>query len=266
MPELPEVETVARQLRPLLIGRRVVAAQVLDADKLGGCGVEACAGHTIEGVRRLGKQIVVDLGELHLGVHLRMTGRLRVLDQGELPRHSRALLDLSDGASLVFADTRRFGTLQVASDPLAFAPAGLDPTTPRFTPALLLDLLRRGRGTTPLKPWLLRQDRLVGIGNIYASEICFEAALHPQRPVARLGPVTVRRLHDATRDVLEAAIEHGGTTFSDFQGATGETGGHQAHLCVYGREGEACVRCGGTVERVVQAQRATYFCGGCQRR
>lgn len=275
MPELPEVETVARQLRRAICGRTVTRVEVLD--KLLGLrprDVAPLAGRAIDDVKRIGKQVVLALGPngdarrpaMFVAVHLRMTGRLIVTETPPLDAkgkdHTRARFQLDEG-SLLFSDVRRFGTIKLATDEAALDPGALDPMSRAFTPARLAELI--DGAATPLKVWLLRQDRLVGIGNIYASEICYIAGLKPARAAGSLKPAQIESLHTATRAVLKAAIAACGTTFSDFQDAYGVTGSYQNYLRVYGREGEPCGRCGKTIKRTVQAQRSTFHCPGCQR-
>jgi formamidopyrimidine-DNA glycosylase len=275
MPELPEVETVATQLAPLLQGRRVVRVEVLDP-KLALHDGESAVGRVIGQVRRLGKQVVIELraqpdsqitaekaGPLWMAVHLRMTGRLVWIPDAEPAAcsHLRARLTLDQGF-LLFRDARRFGTMRLVGSMECLCPAGLEPMCGDFTPGALTGLLAGSR--QELKPWLLRQDRLVGLGNIYASEILFSARLDPFRLAGSLDAAEARRLHGAVRRVLKLGIECGGTTFSDFQDANGESGRFQKKLSVYGRGGEPCKRCGAPVERVVQQGRSTFYCPKCQ--
>lgn len=268
MPELPEVETVARQLAPHLRGRELAGVRLFD-EKLRAFPSRGLAGLIFERVGRVGKLVVFGgptrRGERFVGVHLRMTGRLVWSPAGARAekRHLRARFALKGGGAVLFYDPRRFGTLQLAESLEALEPTALDPTSAAFTPARLGGLLARGGGQ-PLKVWLMRQDRLVGLGNIYASEILFRSRLHPRRSTHSLKKGEIARLHAATRKVLAAAIEACGTTFSDFQTAHGLTGSYQRYLQVYGREGEPCLQCGAAIERVVQAQRSTFFCARCQ--
>jgi formamidopyrimidine-DNA glycosylase len=227
----------------------------------------------VERVFRWGKQVLFQCktrcaAEEHtqrfLAVHLRMTGRLLIGAHDTSPKHLRARLVLDEGAVL-FVDTRRFGTLEVYENLEQASPAGVDPTTADFTIERLTALLKRGRSEQPLKPWLLRQDRLVGLGNIYASEICFIARLDPRRAASGLNADEIRRLHGATCEVLSAAIDACGTTFSDFQDAHGVTGSYQQFLSVYGRNGLPCRSCDRSIDKIIQAQRSTFFCSHCQR-
>lgn len=269
MPELPEVESVARQLAPRLRGRVLRSIELFDP-RLRGFDPRPLLGRVVAGVRRTGKQVEIRFrgtprsATTRLLCHLRMTGRLVWLTTGETPpdsRHLRARLRF-DGGDLLFIDPRRFGTLRSPATSCGPPATGLEPLSRACTPRRLARLLEGSR--QQLKPWLLRQDRLVGIGNIYASEIAFHARLHPCRPVASLRPEEIRRLHRAIRAVLRRAIRHGGTTFSDFADAAGRAGRFRAMLAVYDRGGRPCRRCGAPVVRFVQQQRSTYFCPLCQ--
>jgi formamidopyrimidine-DNA glycosylase len=268
MPELPEVETVARQLDPLVSGRLVERLRIAD-DRLAPGPGPTLAGRRVVRVHRIGKQIAVTTAgpapadEAHLVIHLRMTGRLL----WQRSRHRvlrpplRAALDVEGGA-LVFSDVRRFGTLRWARSLDDVLGGAVDPLSRGLTARALGGIL--GTTSQPLKPWLLRQDKLVGIGNIYASEIPFVAGLSPFREAGSLDEEEVGRLHRGVRRVLRRAIDACGTTFSDFQDAHGVTGSYQRLLSVYGREGEPCRRCGATIRRAVQQQRSTFYCPACQ--
>ena len=269
MPELPEVETVARQLEPRLVGRTVRRLQIFDP-RLRNGRTPRVAGRSILGVTRSGKRVLIELspgtgvkGALWLAVHLRMTGRLLWEEERGDHEHLRARFRLDRGA-LLFLDTRRFGTFDWYRSRAAAAPDGIDPLSPALTPRRLADLVRGS--TQDLKSWLLRQDRLVGLGNIYASEILHAARLSPFREGRSLTQAEVQRLHRCTRRILERAIRNCGTTFSDFRDARGISGSYQRLLSVYDREGRPCRRCRVPVERIVQQQRSTYFCPGCQGR
>ncbi len=269
MPELPEVETVARQLAPLLTGRRIRCVEVLDP-KLDSALLAALQGATIADVSRHGKQVALTLARprgktasCYLLVHLRMTGRLIWLAPGCAGdgKHLRLRLELDRG-SLLFYDPRRFGTCTVQTQLDADPRAGLDPLGPGYSKAALRTLL--GTSHQPLKTWLLRQDKLVGIGNIYASEILFAARLHPQRLAGGLEAAELARLAAAIPRILNLAVKHCGTTFSDFQDAHGVTGRFQRLLKVYGRAGAPCHACQTPIVRLVQQQRSTFYCPACQ--
>jgi len=270
MPELPEVETVARQLRPWLTGRTVRDFRIFDP-LLRRKRPPRLVGRRIVHVGRSGKRVLLGFsarsrrdGALWLAVHLRMTGRLIWVAEGnrEPKAHLRARMRLDRGR-LSFFDTRRFGTLEWYRDAAEAQPSGIDPLSPALSETVIERMTRGSRQN--VKAWLLRQDRLVGLGNIYASEILHVAAISPLREVGSLDGRERRRLLGATRRVLRRAIGNSGTTFSDFQDARGLAGSYQRFLRVYGREGQRCPRCVGTVVREVQQQRSTFYCPDCQR-
>lgn len=230
------------------------------------------AGRTIRAVMRIGKRVAIEFSPresrptgdaLWLGVHLRMTGRLIWLPApARAPRrHLRARFAL-DGGALLFIDTRRFGTFDWAAEREALEPHGIDPLSAALDARRLRELL--GDSSQPIKTWLLRQDRLVGLGNIYASEILHRARIAPLRPAGGLDAAERARLLRSTRAILRRAIDNCGTTFSDFQDASGDEGAYQQYLAVYDRGGERCPRCAGQIRREVQAQRSTYWCAECQ--
>ena len=269
MPELPEVETVARQLAPLLTGRSVRGLRILDP-RLRRPGTPRLTGRTIRDVSRSGKRVLVELSPAaasgspaFMAVHLRMTGRLIWAEAfpAESSRHLRARMQLDRG-ELRFYDARRFGTFDWYRSASAAAPTGHEPLSDALTVGRLRRLID-GSGQE-LKAWLLRQDRLVGLGNIYASEILWAARLSPFRAAGSLDAQETRRLRNSTRKILRRAIRNCGTTFSDFQDARGVEGSYQSFLAVYGRDGQPCSRCGTSIERAVQQQRSTFFCRGCQ--
>jgi len=269
MPELPEVETIVRGLAPLLVGRRVRRLVVLDS-KLTLRPGQLPRGRIIHEVVRLGKEIAINLSQktgrkqpLWLCVHLRMTGKLIWSDSPNPPhaRHLRARITLDRG-SLLFIDSRRFGILRLLTSLDNAFPGGIDPLANDFTVGRLGELL--SGSPQEIKPWLLRQDRLAGLGNIYASEILFAAWLAPQRRVASLERAEIKRLHGNTRRLLKRAIKYCGTTIADFQDGRGKSGRFQRRLKVYGREGAPCPRCGQPIARITQHGRSTFFCPACQ--
>ncbi len=280
MPELPEVETVARQLEPQLRGRVLKQIQILDTKRLQPLPLRA--GSRVRRVYRLGKEVAIEFavpgGEsLTLLVHLRMTGRLlwfsktgkqhsgrvRLYREGskEADTSVRAVFRFDRG-ELKFADARRFGTLVCISSP-TLKPGVVDPVTDDFSEPVLRELLSGSKQM--IKPWLLRQDRLIGLGNIYASEILFAAKISPRRGAGGLSDAEVKRLWQCITRVLNRAIRCCGTTFSDFQQTTGEVGGFQQFLKVYDRAGLPCFVCRSPIKRLVQS-RSTFYCPTCQRR
>ncbi len=269
MPELPEVETVVRELRPVLTGKRITKTEIFDP-KIIISPKSIPRGRMIRSVARIAKEIVIDVSStggwpkpLWLWIHLRMTGRLIWSTAPELAgrRQLRARFTLDDGY-LLFYDTRRFGVLRVITDLTNQFSPGIDPLSDLFTPAAFADLLSDAR--QEIKPWLLRQDRLVGMGNIYASEALFGAKIHPARTGSSLTPAERKRLHAHIRRLLERAIKYCGTTIADFQDGRGQTGRFRRLLKVYGREGRSCLRCKTPIERFVQQGRSTFFCPNCQ--
>lgn len=271
MPELPEVETVARGLRASLVGRTIVGVGVRWARSVVPPDPAAFArcltGQTVADVGRRGKWVVIALaGGGTLLIHLRMSGRL-VVGAGEPSddRHLRVLFSLDDGRRLRFFDQRKFGRLVLTSDPQeVLGDLGPEPLGDGLTAARLGEMLARRRGR--IKPLLLNQRFLAGLGNIYADEALWRAGIHPLRQADTLVPVEVRRLHRGIRAVLRAAIEGGGTTLPDagYQRADGRSGEFAGQLAVYGRAGQPCPRCGTDVERIRVSQRGTHLCPRCQ--
>ena len=264
MPELPEVETIVRSCRPRLVGRRIVAfhsrwrknvAPSLPAAR------RAIVGRRITALTRRAKLIVFRLDDGGcLLVHLRMSGRLEWADDhSPEPRHVRATWDLDDGQRLLFCDARKFGRILYTRD-LAAATAvlGPEPLERGFTPAKLGHLLQRRR--RQLKPLLLDQSVIAGLGNIYTDEALFLAGLHPTIRSDALNETNIRRLHQAIRDVLKLAIRHHGTSLDWIYPG----GWMQERLLVYGRAGEPCRRCGTPIVALRIAQRGTHICPRCQ--
>jgi len=275
MPELPEVETIRRQLAPELEGRRLERVEVLDPRWSEPAPPEAIAdaleGRSIEGARRRGKYLILSLDDdLHLVMHLRMTGNLLMLDPGEEePSHLRVRMTLEGGKRLLFVDVRRFGTGHVllGSDALAeyFASRlGVEPLSPDFT-AEALRAQARGR-TQPVKAFLLNQERVAGVGNIYADEALFRARIHPMRPVGTLKRPQIELLRDAVVETLEAGIDAKGASIDDYRHVDGARGSFQERFLVHTRAGEPCPRCGTPIEKLRAAGRGTYICPRCQPR
>ena len=255
MPELPEAETIARTLAPHSAGRRVVNLEILSRRATRGQRLPV-AGRTIRAVRRHGKAVGFELDRGFLLVRLGMTGRL--LWNGQRGPYTRAILALDSG-EILFDDVRQFGSLRWSDRP---------PATPAPDPLEVGDeelraMLKRRQGR--IKPLLLNQAFLAGIGNIYADEILHRAGIHPFAVAARLSENGTRRLHAAMVEVLDEAIACGGSTISDFVDANGRPGHFQRRHRVYGRAGEPCLACGTPIRRIVVAQRGTYYCPRCQK-
>lgn len=270
MPELPEVETIVRGLAGPLAGRAIERVEVLRPDLIDGEPADAFAaalpGRAIRSVTRRAKNTLMDLGGERLAVNLGMTGRLLLARPDEaLPTHLGVRLHLSGGLELRYHDPRRFGRLWRMSDERWRewdAALGVEPLSPEFTVPRLWDGVKRSR--VAIKTWLMDQRKVVGVGNIYASEALFRAGIDPRRPARRLRRYEVARLVDGVRTVLTEAIEHRGTTFLDYRDESGQPGAFARRLKVYDREGAPCTACGAPVRRIVQANRSSFFCDVCQ--
>jgi formamidopyrimidine-DNA glycosylase len=270
VPELPEVETIARGLANAVVGKTIGRIDVLRADVVlpDPDRLRSATGEAVAGVGRRGKFVVVTLESSRaLVVHLRMTGRLIVQPAGTaLPEpYTNVLLTFADGVRMCFADVRRFGRMRLVEpeEPWA-AEVGFEPLSDEFSPERFSGLLD-GR-KTPIKAFLLDQRRIAGIGNIYACEALWDARIRPTRPAGSLSKQARRRLHRSIQDVLRRAVEMRGTSVDDYVDADGLRGGFQNQLNVYGRDGERCPRCRRTIVRTVLAQRGTWWCRTCQQR
>jgi formamidopyrimidine-DNA glycosylase len=281
MPELPEVETVARDLRPRLVGATIVGARCSWARTLRThdplAFADAVAGREVLAVGRRAKQLVIELsGDAALTVHLKMTGQLFVVP-AEAPEdpYIRLVLELADGRELRFRDIRKFGKVGLyGRDPVTgelvaevggaavFAAIGPEPLDAAFTLRDFRRLLRRRKGR--LKPLLLDQSFVAGIGNIYADEALWRSRLHPLRTVGTLRVPDERHVYEAIRGVLGEAVERRGSSIDDYTAPDGD-GSMQDVLDVYQRTGEPCHRCGRPIRRIVIGARSTHFCSWCQR-
>jgi formamidopyrimidine-DNA glycosylase len=288
VPELPEVETIRRQLEPELSGRVIHRARVLDPRwtrpapprrierRLGGRRIKA--------VGRRGKYLVLglDRGEA-LAMHLRMTGNLllrpapgevrrlgvqRLHEGSPEARYLRAVLELDDGLELWFTDPRRFGQAVLLArtriEPYFAGRVGIEPLSDELTAAGLARIAAGRR--TPLKSFLLDQSRVAGVGNIYADEALHRARLHPLSPAGSMRLEHCEDLRAGIVGALEAGLLAGGASVDDYRDARGGRGAMQDEFRVHTRAGAACARCGETIRRIVLGGRATYFCPGCQRR
>jgi formamidopyrimidine-DNA glycosylase len=277
MPELPEVELVARSLDRLVKGRRVMSAKLLRPGLAPEISARSFArslgGARIEGVGRRGKHILMQFDNARVLItHLRMTGRFLYLPEvAPLPKHTHALFQLDDERRLVFTDQRHFGMMKIvpeeelheAKELRLLAP---EPFSDEFTPASLQAALARSRRT--LKETLLDQKRVLGLGNIYAAEVMFTARVNPFTIAADLRAGRVARLHRAIREVLAESLRHGSTMNVDPENIDGSYygGSDEGHWRVYDREGEPCPVCRARIRRIAHAGRPTFFCPRCQRR
>jgi formamidopyrimidine-DNA glycosylase len=281
MPELPEVETIRRQLAPLVQGRRLERMEILDPRWSRPLDPQeltaALAGRRIEGLGRRGKYLVWSFeGDVHLVQHLRMTG-VMLYEPDPEPAHTRVRMELGKSGAggsqrarrLVIVDPRRFGTaeLLLGSDALeAFFDTrlGLEPLDERFTSEHLRGLARNC--TAPIKAFLLDQRRIAGVGNIYADEALFRAGIHPLRPAGRLSPAQYARLREGLIEALTAGIDARGASIDDYRDPDGVQGSFQDQFLVHLRAGEPCSRCGSMIVKMVVGGRGTYVCETCQPR
>jgi formamidopyrimidine-DNA glycosylase len=264
VPELPEVETVVRSLAPHLPGRAIVAARFTSKFVTPGNRAKLArqlAGRTILSIRRRGKFILMQLDRGTLVVHLGMTGQL-LLDSAEPADHTYGVFSLSEGI-LHYRDPRQFGRIEFHADNQTRAhklgPEPLEVSFEDFRAHL------RDRKTS-IKALLLNQKFLAGVGNIYADEALFLAGIHPLTIASRISAPRAAKLHQVIREVLTLAIEHRGSSISDYVDADGNRGDFQMLHRVYGREAEPCVNCSTPIRKIVVAARGTHFCPACQKR
>ena len=304
MPELPEVEYTARQLRAVVVGATIHQARVFWERSIQHPAlpdfIAETAGRRIEGVRRRGKLLLLDLqGDLFLSIHRRMTGNFLLLPPGwtidtssreqdiaswntrgptihlntavssaasHETRHCRVCFIFEDGRCLLFTDPRKFGRIELwpcSQEEEAFAGLGPEPLSEMFTLERFSAALSSKK--TAIKKVLLDQEVVAGIGNIYADEALFYACIHPSRQSYTLNPQEQQLLHEGIVSVLTLGIEHGGTSFSDYRDLWGEAGENFNHVRVYHQEGKPCQRCGSIIKRTVIAQRSSHYCPTCQR-
>ena len=269
MPELPEVEVTRRGIAPHLIGGTITAVAVRESRLRWpiSAAVRSLAGRVVLGVRRRGKYLLIDCGDGHLIVHLGMSGSLRLVAAGTPPgKHDHFDLQIGDQV-LRLRDPRRFGavlwTEQAPEAHPLIRHLGIEPLS-RDLDGPRLHALTRGHRSA-IKPFLMDAQRIVGVGNIYASESLFLAAIHPRTRAGRLSQLRSARLAGAIKNTLRNAIRAGGSTLRDYVGGDGALGCFQHRARVYDREGQDCARCGAQIRRIIQGQRATYYCPGCQR-
>jgi len=298
VPELPEVETIARDLDRKTKGKTIKKVQVKVSKLIkipNTKFVQALMGKKVKGVSRRAKVIKVNLGDIFLLIHLKLTGQL--IYRNKSGRRSRAtprdkltagghpvprglenlpnkfthiIFTFTDGGHLFYNDLRKFGWMKIVKasevDNLLNSEFGPEPLSPRFTQKEFQELLKK-KGTSPIKRILLDQKNIAGIGNIYADEACFYAGVKPTRKAAKIGQKQVKKLYSGIRFVLKSSIKHRGTSTNNYVDANGRQGGHVRYLKVYGRKGQKCRRqgCSGIVKKIKFQSRGTHFCEECQK-
>ncbi len=272
MPELPEVEVIRRDLVSRVEGRRIQHAKISERRLTRRQGtprdVEAAlVGRKVQALRRRGKFFIFDIGRDSLIVRLGMTGQLLWWGRGDgfsPDRHTHAYLSFDGGGILSYRDVRKFGEMFILPTERVEQTLllGIEPLAPVFTPEALREICR---ASTRIKPLLLDQRKIAGVGNIYADEALFRAGVRPTRRAASLRMQEIRSLHRAIRMVLQAGIRHRGSSIANYRDACGEPGRFVALHRVYQRHGEPCRTCGTLIRRIVLGQRGSHFCPACQR-
>ena len=271
MPELPEVETVRQTLRNNILGKKVVGINILYERMIVGTDKEtftnSLIGKTLEEINRLGKYLIFDFGDIYMLSHLRMEGKYFIKSKDEeLAKHEHVLFEFSDGVTLSYADTRKFGTMElkkeselITTHPLASLGIDANLITKDY-----LEKQMKGKHKD-LKAFLLDQSMIAGIGNIYADEICFMSNLHPKQDIYYLKDSEYEQIANSSVEVINKAIKAGGTTIRSYTSSLGVTGLFQLELNVHTMVGKPCPRCGTTIIKTRVAGRGTYICEKCQK-
>jgi len=289
MPELPEVETIRRDLEKKIAGEKIQSIEILAAKSVHNKSsdfLKILIANNFKHIERRGKLLMFALDKVdkyaYLLVHLKMTGQLiyrhkkQILAGGHsqnamdtiVPnKFTRVIFTFGDGGQLFFNDLRRFGYLKLVSkeekEKIVIHSFGIEPLTPDYTLEAFQKLFKKRQ--TNIKALLLNQKLISGIGNIYADEVCFCAKIFPTRKVGSLSGLEIKKLFNCIEDVLRVAIENRGTTFNNYVDSAGHTGSHINFLNVYGRDGEKCKRCKGTILKIKHAGRGTHYCANCQK-
>lgn len=273
MPELPEVETVRRGLERLVLERTILSVEV-KVPKMVKTSYQSflneLPGQRIQAMRRRGKYLIFDFGQLIMISHLRMEGKyLLFTDQVPTDKHFHLFFKLDDGSTLVYQDVRKFGTFDLLSKNQEEAyftkkKLGPEPTKKAFKYVSFERALMRS--DKPIKPLLLDQKLVAGLGNIYVDEVLWAAKVHPETPARELSKAAMKRVHDQTIAILQLGIEKGGSTIRTYRNALGEDGTMQDYLRVYGKTGQPCSRCESTIEKIRLGGRGTHLCPHCQKR
>ncbi len=271
MPELPEVETTCRGIKPHII-KKTIANIVVRQAQLRWPVTEdisaQCSGYSIKRVYRRAKYLLLEVGATHtIIIHLGMSGNLRISNSEQAPgKHDHVDFVFSDGSVLRFNDTRRFGSILLTSDPIEkhklISSLGPEPFSSHFNGQHLYHLSKNR--SSAVKTFIMDGHHVVGVGNIYASEALFMAGIHPVRQAGRVSLQRYQKLAESIKIILQQAIDQGGTTLRDFVNEQGKPGYFQQSLAVYGRKNESCRLCSSTIKQVKIGQRASYFCPVCQ--
>lgn len=273
MPEMPEVESVVVGIRNHIVNRKIIDIKINKGDVIKYPSemqfIEALAQNTIKAINRRGKYIVLTMAnDLLFVIHLRMTGRLLFATANqEIDKYSCVIFTLDDGNKFIYADIRRLGTLDVITkDELprikGLYTLGAEPLSKEFTAEYLAKICKH---TGKIKPLLLNQKYIAGLGNIYTDEALAISKIHPARLANSLTKAEIIALHTAINKVIGDGIADGGTSFRDYINSQGKKGAHQDHLYAYNRKGKPCKFCGAPIEKIVLNGRGTYFCPKCQR-
>ena len=269
MPELPEVETTCNGIRPHLLGNSVISVDVHDSRLRWPVAeeVESLRRRKVLSVTRRAKYILIEFSNGYLISHLGMSGSLRICEpEIELRKHDHLVFHLSSGKQMRYHDPRRFGCALWSQAPEChelISHLGPEPLGDTFTPEYLYE--KSKKASTSIKQFIMNNKVVVGVGNIYACESLFLSGISPKRAASTISKKRIFTLYDNIRKVLSAAIEQGGTTLRDFVNQDGNPGYFQQKLYTYNQEGQACKTCGGTIKRIVQGQRSTFYCPACQR-
>jgi len=274
MPELPEVETIRRQLQEAVVHKKIKKIIILSEraffrKKVINDLETKLIGKSIKNITRKGKCLIFEFTNYWLIVRLGMSGRLLFVEHDKLLTHTHLVMKLEDGRSLCYVDPRAFGgieliTIKPGKTDNALEKIGIDWLSEQVTPFLVTKALKKSK--MPIRNWLLDQRKFSGLGNIYVSEALFRAGIHPLKSANQLSKVVASKLLTVIREVLNAAIKEGGTTFRDYLNLKQEPGAFQELLLVYDRFNQPCSRCKGLIERIKMTGRFAYYCPKCQKR
>lgn len=274
MPELAEVEVISRQIEGQIKEKKITACEILLPRMIRNASAEEFTsmvlGNTVVSFARRGKYMICHFSSgAVMIIHLRMTGRLIFVKKGEtiLEKYPRIIFTFNDESQLIFGDTRTLGGITIypndnAIDDAGFLKLGIEPLSSQFTGRLCYNLTRKSK--KPIKAFLLDQQYIAGLGNIYADEALFLSGIRPTRVTHTITKEEAYRLHKVIRSILRKSIQNGGTTFRDYRDGAGAQGINQNFLFVYGRKGQPCRKCGNTLLSTTLAGRTTVFCEHCQ--